>query len=644
MTSLNAEADQLPSFPPEISHRSSSHTNAPETWKLMETAPSSFSKICKDVNPDECHLCEFILGNTSRGIPSRIYYNIVQNSQSKNLWGGSQRIRWFRCACNECPVQYQIRRLPKFLAIYQLGKHKHPIRTLIGLSVDTKAALIPFINKRDGAGMFIRHISEPQFPSDIKKILLNGINETDNRQMKNFKRQCQNHVRVKKKSRTSNKISNPEIGDNQSDFIQWLDSRLKNPSDLSDPEAAPPKERQNIIVLSQHDSIRSTNDMKTNQIIVTTYEMLSSVKAIGEYFEHHPQGILAEIDYTKGLINDFVVGCVGVSDAHRQFHPILFEINRTENGDGAKTALSICNDLFNTLIPDCQLGIGRVLKDGGSALSSATKFLGHRELSCLAHLIRMGWGVKKGHGSGYMGSLPTYLRSKSCPKLEIKWLTLALIALRHLPSEEEYTHAVHLLRAHCEQKHFQFCKTDTVKSHVFEYYFPLSPRLNFSPMEPRSTNGLEKTLGVTKAGSEEIHKSFHYPSITHAFFNYVATYRTKSFSVEPKEYKHQWDSILSTTSSPSLPLEYLVATLYNFTTNKLVPISTATQKSSYVVYCPSKHHLKACIAIARTNFIKESSNSFTTSMDLDVFRRCCSCNPGALAHLLLVVLKGLCGT
>ena len=131
------------------------------------------------------------------------------------------------------------------------------------------------------------------------------------------------------------------------------------------------------------------------------------------------------------------------------------------------------------------------------------------------------------------------------------------------------------------------CKTDTVKSHVYEYYFPLSPRLNFSPIEPRSTtNGLEKTLGVTKAGSEEIHKSFHYPSITHAFFNYVATYRTKSFSVEPKEYKHQWDSILSTTSSLSLPLEYLVATLYDFTTNKLVPISTARQKCSFVVCWP----------------------------------------------------------
>ena len=162
-----------------------------------------------------------------------------------------------------------------------------------------------------------------------------------------------------------------------------------------------------------------------------------------------------------------------------------------------------------------------------------------------------------------------------------------------LPSKEEYTHTVHLIRSHCEQKQFQNCKTDTVKSHVYEYYFPLSPRLNFSPMVPRSTNGLEKRLGVTKASSEKSHKSFHYPSITHAFFNYVATYRSKLFSVEPKEYKHQWDSILLTT--PSLPLEYLVATLFDSTTNKLVPISTAMQKCSFVVYCPTKHHFKATL-------------------------------------------------
>lgn len=221
------------------------------------------------------------------------------------------------------------------------------------------------------------------------------------------------------------------------------------------------------------------------------------------------------------------------------FHPLLFEINLTENWDGAKSALSMCNSIFKKLLPGNIPEIGRVLKDGGSALSFATKSLGYRELSCLSHLIRRGWGVKKGHGSGYMGSLPTYLKNKCVDKDEIKWLTLALICIRHLPSETEYLHCIHLLRAHCLEMKFQFCSmAKGVQDHVFKYYFPFYPRLNFNPMEPRSTDGLEKTLGVNKHGCKEIHHHQNYPSITHSFFNYVSTYSSKSFSTHPREYKN----------------------------------------------------------------------------------------------------------
>jgi hypothetical protein len=627
-------------FPSEVNHRLG---NSP--WKLIKSIHSENSQICRTVNPDESNLCDFLLTKTSGGLSVRIYKNDVQDeAKTPSNWGYSQRIKWFRCSCNECPVKYQIRRITQTLAIYQAGQHAHPPRALAGLSVDAKAALNPFANQKDGAGRFLRSIREHDFPSDIRTILLNGIDESDKDAMKTFKRSCQNYLFRKNQSKKKHKVANPAIGENQSDFLKWLGSRLKNPCDLRNPDSVHPNDRQKVIVLSEHGAIRNDADMKSDQIIVTSYEMLASISKIGQYFQNHQEGILMEIDYTQGLIQDFVVGCVGVSDANRVFHPIIFEINLKEDGDGAKSALSICSAIFKRLIPSRKLKLCRVLKDGGSALSSATKSLGYRELSCLSHLIRNGWGVKKGHGSGYMGSLPTYLKSKNCEKNEIKWLTLALICLRHLPSETEYTHAVLLLRSHCIQHKFTFCRTNAIKSHVFQYYFPLLPRLNFHPGEPRSTNGLEKTLGVTKVGSREIFESLHYPTITHAFFNYVATFESKPFAILPKEYKTEWDRLIFLSCpSNNLPLRYRVATVYDFKTGRVTDYTQVLMKESTVIYCPTENYLKVCVESATTNFVREPGNSFSASMDFDLFEKCCNCNPIAMAHLLSVTWKGLYG-
>ena len=56
----------------------------------------------------------------------------------------------------------------------QVANHKHTIRAQIGLSIDTKAALDPNIQQANGAGIFIKKLCEPEFPSDIRSVLLNG--------------------------------------------------------------------------------------------------------------------------------------------------------------------------------------------------------------------------------------------------------------------------------------------------------------------------------------------------------------------------------------------------------------------------------------------------------------------------------------
>ena len=67
--------------------------------------------------------------------------------------------------------------------------------------------------------------------------------------------------------------------------------------------------------------------------------------------------------------------------------------------------------------------------------------------------------------------------------------------IRFLPAENEYTHAIMLLLAHCQKHNFFIMRDPKVKEYVIQEYFPSIPKINFNPMEPRSTNGLERHSG-----------------------------------------------------------------------------------------------------------------------------------------------------
>ena len=164
----------------------------PKSWKCIEIAESIDSKIGHSISPNEEHLCSYLLGNVSNGISTRTYVSTLQtppepgstdhpiphnnkNQHAKNKFGFSQHIKWLRCSCEKCPVQYQIRRGPGQLAVYKLANHKHTIRAQIGLSIDTKAALDPYIQQANGSSIFIKKLCETEFPSaDIRSVLLNG--------------------------------------------------------------------------------------------------------------------------------------------------------------------------------------------------------------------------------------------------------------------------------------------------------------------------------------------------------------------------------------------------------------------------------------------------------------------------------------
>ena len=159
-------------------------------------------------------------------------------------------------------------------------------------------------------------------------------------------------------------------------------------------------------------------------------------------------------------------------------------------------------------------------------------------------------------GPGTKGSLPSYLHGKKFPHDEVRWLTLSLLALRFIPTKDEFKHAVSLLREHCNKFDFAFIKQEEVREHVFSYYFSCDP-IRFGPAHcagsPQSTNGLEKTLGNLKKGSVMVHQQLLYPDKLHSLLFEVQSFSAKSFSQIPSDLKVDWDRICLLAQQDQLP-------------------------------------------------------------------------------------------
>lgn len=619
----------LHGFPPFVPHqKQKSHV-----WKRMQVHECKDSVPSKSITDEEEKLCLKLLSDVSNNIQCRLSNTTQLSLDSSPHWNKTQMIKYYTCSCRECPVMYQVRRSRNFLAIYKYRDHLHPPRKQHGLNSDAKASIQKYITMKNGVNIFMRNLKNNDFPHDAREAIANGADLFLKSDSKKFKRQCENYVANQKKKIRNNKLTVPSIGQTQNDFYQWIRSKHIEVDDLPDlslfnstvSSDKPAKRDENIIVLSYLEN----PDRRTGQIVFTSKELLSTITMCAKYFEKHPDGVLAELDYTKGFVDTFCFGCLGFSDANRTFHPVLFDINYTENSDGAKLLLQ---KFIQILARFSCVRCHRVLKDGGSALSSAARSLELKELSCLTHMTRKGWGVKKGHGSGYMGSLPTYLRDKACSQEEIKWLTVALLSLRYIPSVEEYQQAIHLFRRHVEVEKFAFVADESVKNHVYKTYFPMIPNLNLTPIEPRSTNGLERTLGISKQQTKLIYEALDYPSLCHAFFHYIEMYESKDVAILPKEFKKEWDIIIN-YSNKDIPLEFKLATAYNRSNGERVELNALFSTPHVIVYCPTLNFLTMALDEAKDQFLKVANNMHHSSLDAKRFSDCVSYNFSACAHL-----------
>ena len=113
-----------------------------------------------------------------------------------------------------------------------------------------------------------------------------------------------------------------------------------------------------------------------------------------------------EIDFSKGFFIDdrLQLGCLGLSDMHHVFWPILFIVCNSENTQNAAAVIRQSVRSFE----QCGVtNIKYILKDGGTAIKSAQDLInserlivGKNELNgkkCMAHLFRSGFT----RGGGY---------------------------------------------------------------------------------------------------------------------------------------------------------------------------------------------------------------------------------------------------
>jgi hypothetical protein len=108
-----------------------------------------------------------------------------------------------------------------------------------------------------------------------------------------------------------------------------------------------------------------------------------------------------EIDFSKGFFkcDKLQVGCIGLSDVHHVFWPMIFIVCESENQINSVRLLQTAIQIFD----QCAISNVRyLLKDGGTAIQSGYEIIKEkradfRSSRCMAHMFRAGFT----RGGGY---------------------------------------------------------------------------------------------------------------------------------------------------------------------------------------------------------------------------------------------------
>lgn len=266
-----------------------------------------------------------------------------------------------------------------------------------------------------------------------------------------------------------------------------------------------------------------------------TLSSLSSLWGTGQ--------VQLEIDYSVGLWKDDELqeGMVGVSDADRVFHPIIFSIQRSEDGPGSEAILSLSCDMVtrSVAVPlTC-------LKDGAEVLHYGAKHNQLIDIDCFAHMMKQPF--KRGGGlRGSQGSLARYLldRKDSSGKcvhsladvFDILSIVMGIACLTSIP---DYVMARLLFRA----------KNPDLTDHFMNRYVPRYPTFGSAchpSGEAKSGQGLEKTWDYhkkSKTSYQKREKSTDVKAIVGAWSERESIHSNETFATVPTISKADWDFV-----------------------------------------------------------------------------------------------------
>lgn len=470
-------------------------------WTMISARKSPDSLVGAHIAQSERNIIENnLLPSASSDAPvkRRTNMKLSENPSLRSLWGYSQRIALYECSVTRaCKKAFVIQRKHGMLAIYASGVHHHDKECLpkreFKLPHQLKQLLKDCMFSKNSVQKAITIVSQTPIverSAYIGDLSLGDLStEKIRTSMDNFVKY--NRTLHQKKLNRGSPLN--KIGNDQKSLKSWLDSMMLSVNELS--VAMQPgihnvtHELDDIIILA-HD-VGENNHGKWTHITFTTKAMLQTVQYHVKACSSNPGlQFQMECDYSKGFEkgNNIQLGVVGFSDMNRSFFPIVYDINITENSIGSARAMFICKSIIEHFG-----GVAsRVLKDGAMALESGAMLLGLTTLRCFAHMIRdCNWTKNRKRSAGSKGSLPTYLKSKGCKKEEVAEILIIVLAMKHLPTEDEWKEARELFITHCMTNSFACTKNRDVWDHVLDEYFPVEPNWGPAhlPSEVHSTNG-----------------------------------------------------------------------------------------------------------------------------------------------------------
>ena len=470
-------------------------------WTMISCRKSSDSMVGAHISDSERNIIDnHLLPTASSDAPvkHRTQLQLSENPKLRKLWGYSQRIAFYECSVTRaCKKAFVVQRKCGMLAIYSSGVHHHEKESLpkreFKLPYQLKNLLKECMSLKNSVQQAITRVS--QTPIAERSAYIGDLSLGD-LSKDSIRTSMDNYVKynrsIKQKKLT---LGSPlsKIGNDQSSLKLWLDRMMMSVSDLS---AAEKLNSPNVthelddVIILDHD-VGGNNHGKWTHITFTTRAMLQTVQDQVNACSLNPGlQFQMECDYSKGFEkgNKIQLGVVGFSDMSRTFYPVVYDINVTENSIGSARAMFICRSII-----EHYGGIAtRVLKDGAVALESGAMLLDLTTLKCFAHMIRdNNWTKNRKRSAGSKGSLPTYLKTKGCSKDEVAEIIIIVLAMRHIPTEDEWKEARELFITHCEISNFQCTKNSEVWDHVMSEYFPIVPNWGPAhfPSEVHSTNG-----------------------------------------------------------------------------------------------------------------------------------------------------------